>query len=62
MTAPQWFCCCGNTPCDGLDCGVYLPGQAPRKPAVSKSQREVTEIRHRAWETRRRLYGQRGHS
>jgi hypothetical protein len=62
MSALQWHCECGNSPCNGLDCGVYLPGRAPRKRATPKAARELSEIRMRAWETRRQIYGQRGHS
>ena len=46
-------------PCDGLDCGVWLPGQAPRKQAAKKSPDEMADIRARAWATRRRNYGER---
>jgi len=62
MSAAQWHCECGNSPCNGLDCGVYLPGRAPRKRATPKAVCELSEIRMRAWETRRQIYGQRGHS
>lgn len=61
MGAVQAYCCCGNAPCNGLDCGVYLPGRAPRKRPGPKSAEEVREIRRRAWETRRENYGKRGH-
>lgn len=47
------YCGCGNTPCDGLDCGPYLPGCAPRKRPAPKSLEELREIRARAWATRR---------
>lgn len=46
-------CICGNTPCDGLDCGPYLPGAAPRKKMMPKSPDELARIRAKAWETRR---------
>lgn len=54
-------CICGNIPCDGLDCGVYLPGQAPRKKAAPKTADEMADIRARAWATRREKYGRYGH-
>ena len=54
-------CVCGNDPCDGLDCGIYLPGRIPRKPYPKKSQSVVAEIRRRAWVTRRAKWGQHGH-
>lgn len=46
-------CLCGHTPCDGLDCGPYLPGQAPRKKAAQKPPEELARIRAKAWNTRR---------
>lgn len=46
-------CLCGHTPCDGLDCGPYLPGQAPRKRAAKQSPEELKRIRAKAWATRR---------
>jgi hypothetical protein len=49
----MWKCVCGQGPCDGLDCGVYLPGCAPRKKAAPKTAAENAEIRARAWATRR---------
>lgn len=49
----NWCCTCGNEPCDGLDCGVYLPGQAPRQKAAPKSADEMRAIRAKAWATRR---------
>lgn len=54
-------CICGNTPCDGLDCGPYLPGQAPRKRPTPKSAEQMADIRARAWATRRAKYGEAGH-
>lgn len=48
-----WKCVCGLTPCSGLDCGVYLPGQSPRKASPKKSSAELSSIRKRAWATRR---------
>lgn len=56
-----WHCVCGNQPCDGLDCGVWLPGYAPRKNPAPKSPEQMADIRARAWETRRRKYGESGH-
>lgn len=47
------LCICGNTPCDGLDCGPYLPGRAPRKVPAPKSPEQLAEIRAKAWATRR---------
>ena len=38
MTSADWCCICGNTPCDGLDCGAYLIGQTPRKKPEPKPQ------------------------
>lgn len=61
MTDRNWFCCCGNTPCSGLDCGVYLPGRRPRKLPEPKPSAELADIRARAWATRRAKYGPRGH-
>ena len=55
-----WHCTCGNTPCDGLDCGVWLPGQAPRKQSTRPAHL-VSADRLRAWETRRAKYGKEGH-
>lgn len=57
----HWYCECGHDPCDCLDCGVYLPGQEPRRKPKPKSAEEITEIRTRAWATRREKYGKRGH-
>jgi hypothetical protein len=57
----RWKCVCFHGPCDGLDCGVYLPGRAPRKKAAPKSPDDLTNARAKAWETRRAKYGQRGH-
>lgn len=54
-------CVCGHDLCDGLDCGVYLPGQAPRKKAAQKPAAETAAIRGRAWATRRAKYGPEGH-
>lgn len=45
----------------GLDDGPYLPGQAPRKRSTLKSAGESAAIRRKAWETRRHLYGAKGH-
>jgi hypothetical protein len=55
------YCICGRDPCDGLDCGVYLPGQAPRKQPDPKSAADMAAIRATAWATRRAKYGDRGH-
>ncbi len=55
------FCVCGQTPCSGLDCGVYGPGGAPRKKVAPKPAEEMAEIRSKAWATRRAKYGVRGH-
>jgi hypothetical protein len=46
----------------GLDDGVYLPGCAPRKKHAPKPMEVISEIRARAWMTRRNRYGDRGHS
>lgn len=56
-----WSCVCGHDPCDGLGCGVYLPGEAPRKPYPKKSKAETKRIRSQAWATRRAKYGPKGH-
>jgi len=53
MSAAVWSCTCARSPCDGLDCGVYLPGRAPRRAAAPKSAAQNAEIRARAWATRR---------
>lgn len=45
----------------GLDDGPYLPGCAPRKRPPAKAAAELADIRARAWATRRRKYGKRGH-
>jgi hypothetical protein len=45
----------------GLDDGVWLPGQAPRKKPPAKDASEIAEIRARAWRTRREKYGKQGH-
>lgn len=45
----------------GLDDGPYLPGHAPRKKPAPKPSEELTEIRSRAWATRRAKYGKYGH-
>lgn len=49
----MWRCLCGHEPCDGLDCGVWLPGQQPRKKPAKKSPEELARIRAKAWATRR---------
>lgn len=53
MTSADWCCICGNTPCNGLDCGPYLFGKTPRKTPEPKPPHVVSDIRKRAWETRR---------
>jgi len=58
----MWHCECGNAPCNGLDCGVYLPGRAPRKQSAPKPPAVMAEIRARAWATRRAKYGECGHA
>ena len=45
----------------GLDDGPWLPGKAPRKKPEAKTAAVVSDMRRRAWETRRRKYGERGH-
>lgn len=45
----------------GLDDGPWLPGQAPRQKPQPKSAEDITEIRSRAWTTRREKYGSDGH-
>lgn len=40
-------CICGTDPCSGLDCGPYLPGEAPRKKMAPKSAAEMAAIRAR---------------
>lgn len=57
-----WQCVCGNEPCDGLECGVWLPGHAPRKQHVITDPASYSAARRRAWETRRLKYGPQGHS
>lgn len=57
----NWKCTCGHDPCDGLDCGVYLPGQVPRRRPPPKPAEDISDIRAQAWATRRKKYGQRGH-
>jgi hypothetical protein len=57
----EWLCVCGSEPCNGLDCGVYLPGRKPRKVPHKKTASEMAQIRQRAWETRRAKYGECGH-
>lgn len=44
----------------GLDDGPYLPGQAPRKRVVEPADKKA-ETRRKAWETRRHIYGKKGH-
>lgn len=54
-------CLCGTEPCTGLECGVFLPGQAPRAAGKAKSTLQLRGIRARAWATRRAKYGEAGH-
>jgi len=54
----HWICRCGNTPCDGLDCGLDMS----RKKAAPKPAAEMADIRARAWATRRVKYGPRGNN
>lgn len=61
MSGPVWHCECGHDPCDGLDCGVYLPGHAPRKPLPARTAAEHAVTRAKAWATRRAKYGTSGH-
>lgn len=56
------LCICGRSPCEGLDCGPFLPGQAPRRRPPAKSPAEHAVIKARAWATRRARYGQCGHA
>lgn len=58
MTSNQWPCIHGaDCPGDGLDCG---PDTRRKRPAP-KPVAELSEIRARAWATRRAKYGERGH-
>ncbi len=45
----------------GLDDGPYLDGMRPRKKMEPKPASIVSEIRKRAWDTRRQKYGVAGH-
>lgn len=56
MTRPICFTFMG-----GLDDGPWLPGHAPRRRPKRKRPSELKEIREKAWETRRRKLGPRGH-
>lgn len=38
-----WHCTCARTPCDGLDCGVWLPGQPPRKVPAPKTPEQMAD-------------------
>lgn len=59
MNDETWPCVHGaDCPGTGLDCG---PDQR-RKQLKHKPAAEASEIRARAWETRRAKYGERGHS
>lgn len=50
----MWRCICDRTPCVGLDCGVWLPGQAPRRrSAPRETPEQLAAIRAKAWQTRR---------
>lgn len=55
-----WSCICESDPCTGLDCGVYLPGRAPRKQSHRPTEL-LSDDRKRAWATRRAKYGANGH-
>jgi len=47
-------------PCDDqhrLECGVYLPGEAPRRKPAKKTPEELAAIRAKAWATRRARKG-----
>ena len=57
----RWKCTCGHDPCDGLECGVYLPGREPRRKPTPRTPEEISAIRAQAWTTRRKKYGQHGH-
>ena len=48
-----WVCVCNNTPCDGLDCGVPIPGRAPRRRPAPKTPEQLATIRAKAWATHR---------
>ena len=66
FTSPEFWGKCWGKPDhkpdgSGLDDGPYLPGKAPRKKPPAKSADELAATRGKAWETRRHLYGQRGH-
>ncbi len=45
----------------GLDDGPWLPGHAPRRRPKRKRPSELKAIREKAWETRRRKLGPKGH-
>lgn len=45
----------------GLDNGPWLPGCGPRRRPKRKRPSELKTIRAKAWETRRRKLGPRGH-
>lgn len=65
FTAEEFWSKCWGAPDhkpdgSGLDDGPHLPGEAPRKRS-NKSASELADIRSKAWETRRHLYGQKGH-
>ncbi len=57
----RWPCVHGAD-CDGagLDCGPDFTRQYTKR-AAPKSASEMSEIRARAWATRRAMYGERGH-
>lgn len=45
----------------GLDDGPWLPGRAPPKQPTPKLADELRAIRLHAWDTRRAMYGPKGH-
>lgn len=45
----------------GLDDGPWLPGHKPRKRPKRKAAVELKAIRAKAWETRKKQLGPKGH-
>lgn len=45
----------------GLDDGSWLPGRAPRKKQKPKNANDLRVIRIKAWKTRRKILGPKGH-